>query len=52
MVRAKNPLTQSKMKDHLITIGLIVVGVLVAHFIASKIPFLNTYESYESYPVQ
>lgn len=30
---------------------IVVVGVIVAHFIAAKVPFLNSYESYEAYPL-
>lgn len=32
-------------------LAIVVVGVLVAHFVAAKLPFLNSYESYEAYPV-
>jgi len=37
------------MKQHLMTLAIVIVGVIIAHFIASRVPFLNSYESYESY---
>jgi hypothetical protein len=36
------------MKQHLVTLIIVIVGVLVAHFIASRVPFLNSYEAYEA----
>lgn len=39
------------MKEKLILLGIVVAGVIIAHFIASKVPFLNTYEAYEAYPM-
>jgi len=35
------------MKDHLITLAIVIVGVLAAHWIAGKIG-LNSYDEFEA----
>jgi len=36
------------MKQHLITLGIVIVGVLAASWVASKLG-LNTYEEYSTF---